>query len=295
MNLRNRLTLAIAFVSVIALGPSARTQQVSASQTENARDSALGRGENVVVDAWFNSQMHADATGKQVYFHYKWNDPTNDGFSLLGSVFRSFGATTATLYTAPTVANLRNAQIYIVVSPDIPIKNPHPHYIQPEDAAQIAAWVHSGGVLVLLANDPGNTDLDGMNRIGDHFGIHFNKVLRKHVVGNDWAAGRIPVAAGGPIFHHAHTLYMKDVCSITATEPAASVLSEDGNTWMAVARYGKGTVYANVDPWLYNEYTDGHKLPAEYDNYAGGVELVRWLLEQAHRAPHGTMHESEGR
>ncbi len=25
---------------------------------------------------------------------------------------------------------------------------------------------------------------------------------------------------------------------------------------MATAKYGKGTVYAMVDPWLYNEYTD---------------------------------------
>jgi hypothetical protein len=37
-----------------------------------------------------------------------------------------------------------------------------------------------------------------------------------------------------------------------------------------------------VDPWLYNEYTDGHNrnLPSEYDNFTGGKELVRWLIEQ---------------
>jgi unsaturated rhamnogalacturonyl hydrolase len=283
VNPRNRLILAIAFIAAMAFTPVARSQQVSESSMENARNALFGRGRNVVVDAWFNSQMRADATGKQVYFHYKWNDRTNDGFSLLGSIFRSFGATTGTLYTAPTTANLRNAQIYIVVSPDIPVKNPHPHYIQAEDGDQIAAWVHSGGVLVLLANDPANTDLDGLNRIADHFGIHFNSVLLNHVVGNAFEEGRIPVAAGGPIFHHAHTLYMKDTCSISVASPAVSVLSENGKTLMAVAHYGKGTVYANVDPWLYNEYTDGHKLPATYDNYAGGVELVRWLLRQVPR------------
>ena len=53
---------------------------------------------------------------------------------------------------------------------------------------------------------------------------------------------------------------------------------------MAVAKYGKGTVFAVVDPWLYNEYTDGRKLPAEYDNYAAGKELVRWVLAQIPRA-----------
>ena len=49
---------------------------------------------------------------------------------------------------------------------------------------------------------------------------------------------------------------------------------------MAVLKYGKETVFATVDPWLYNEYTDGRKLPAAYDNYAGSRELVRWILSQ---------------
>ena len=52
-----------------------------------------------------------------------------------------------------------------------------------------------------------------------------------------------------------------------------------------MAKYGKGTVYAMVDPWLYNEYTDGRKLPAMYDNLAGGEELVRWALKQVPAKP----------
>jgi len=53
---------------------------------------------------------------------------------------------------------------------------------------------------------------------------------------------------------------------------------------MATAKYGKGTVFAVADPWVYNEYTDGKNLPAEYDNLGGAVELVEWLVKQA---PHG--------
>jgi len=34
-------------------------------------------------------------------------------------------------------------------------------------------------VLVILANDPANTDLEHFNLITDQFGIHFNSVLRK--------------------------------------------------------------------------------------------------------------------
>jgi unsaturated rhamnogalacturonyl hydrolase len=54
---------------------------------------------------------------------------------------------------------------------------------------------------------------------------------------------------------------------------------------MATAKFGKGTVFATVDPWLYNEYTDGRKLPAEYDNYAAGKDLARWIFAQVPQRP----------
>jgi len=262
---------------------------LAGTEMENAQNARLGRGQKVVVDAWFNSQMHADATGQQIYFHYKWDDQSNNGYSLLGHIFGNYGAELETLYVAPTAANLRDTKVFIIASPDIPVKNPHPHYVQAEDGAQLAAWVKSGGVLVLLANDPANTDLTGFNRIAERFGIHFNSVLEKHVIGDQYEQGKIAVAGGGAIFHDAHTLFMKDVCTIAVTGPAKSALSEDGKIWMATARYGKGTVFATVDPWIYNEYTDGRKLPALYDNYAGGVELARWILKQIPQvAAHGT-------
>ncbi len=49
---------------------------------------------------------------------------------------------------------------------------------------------------------------------------------------------------------------------------------------LATAKYGKGTVLAVADPWLYNEYTDGRKRPPMHDNFAAGQELVRWLIAQ---------------
>jgi unsaturated rhamnogalacturonyl hydrolase len=92
--------------------------------------------------------------------------------------------------------------------------------------------------------------------------------------------GKIKVSSGGPIFRDSHTLFMKDTCTITAKQPATAVFVDHGDTIMAAAKVGKGTVFAVVDPWLYNEYTDGHKLPAAYDNFAAGKELVRWILQQ---------------
>ena len=49
---------------------------------------------------------------------------------------------------------------------------------------------------------------------------------------------------------------------------------------MAAAKTGKGIVFAVGDPWLYNEYIDGRKLPEVYENFEAGKELLQWLLQQ---------------
>jgi len=253
---------------------------LAATEMETAQNAKLGRGKTVMMDAWFNSQKRPDATGQQIYFHYKWDDLAPSGFSLFAHQWQNYGATLKTLYVAPTVQNLHDAQVYIIASPDIPAKNPNPHYAVAEDGTQIADWVRAGGVLLILENDTSFADLDHFNVVSEKFGIHFNSILRKHVEGTNWAQGKIEIPAGGPVFQHSHTIYTKDVCTISVSGPAKSILSEGDDTFFATAKYGKGTVYAMVDPWLYNEYTDGRKLPPMYDNLAGGEELVRWALKQ---------------
>ncbi|HVN93386.1 MAG TPA: glycoside hydrolase family 88 protein [Terracidiphilus sp.] len=253
---------------------------LAASEMETAQNAKLGRGRTVVVDGWFNSQQRTDAFGHQVEFHYKWDTMDEPGYSLFGHIFRNYGAGTSELDAEPTVANLRGADVYIIASPDNPDKNPNPHFANAEDAAQIAQWVKAGGVLMIMENDTSYADLDHFNVVSDKFGIHFNSVLRKHVVGTNWDQGKIAIDAAGPIFRQPHTIYVKDVCTISVSGPARPVLTEGSDIFMATAKYGKGTVFAMVDPWLYNEYTDGRKLPAAYDNFAAGNELVRWVLEQ---------------
>jgi unsaturated rhamnogalacturonyl hydrolase len=104
-------------------------------------------------------------------------------------------------------------------------------------------------------------------------------------VGKDLGTGTIQVKGDGYLFHDPHVLYMKDTCTISIKDPAKAALINHGDVMMATARYGKGTVFAIVDPWLYNEYTDGRKLRAKYDNAAAGVELVRWILNRTVRKP----------
>jgi unsaturated rhamnogalacturonyl hydrolase len=237
-------------------------------------------GSTVLLDGWYNSQTRKNAAGQTQLFHYKWDDYSDSGFSLFGHIFRSYGMTTAVLDSAPTIATLSGAKEYIIVSPDNPAKNPHPHYMNAADADQIAAWVRSGGVLLIMENDPANADIPHMDLLADRFGLRFNNVLVHHIIGDRIEMGRIDVSSAAPPFTHPHVLYMKDTCSLTLSKGAKPLLQWQGETLMAVAKYGRGTVVAVTDPWLYNEYTDGRKLPSEYDNFVAGTELVHWLLEQ---------------
>ncbi|HVZ84713.1 MAG TPA: hypothetical protein VG893_13650 [Terracidiphilus sp.] len=265
-------------------GAPGAARLLAATEVDLAPDAQLARGKTILIDAWFNSQTRKNAAGQTVLFHYKWDDYSDSGFSLLGHMFRGVGMRTGTLAEAPTQANLRGAQYFMIVSPDIPVKNPHPHYMTEQDADEVAAWVEKGGVLILMENDPPNADLDHLNLLADKFGIHFDDVLHHHVLGEQVESGRIPVAADGPIFHAPHTFYMKDTCAISLHGAARALLRDRGDVVMAEARHGHGLVFAVVDPWLYNEYTDGRKIPpqiyAQFDNFAGGRELVRWLARQ---------------
>ena len=257
---------------------------LAASEMDLAHNATEGLGKKVLLDAWYNSQTRHNAAGQAELFHYKWDDFSNSGFSLFGHIFRSYGVETDILTTAPTADKLRGANYYVIVSPDNPAKNPNPHYMNEADAAQIAAWVRNGGVLLLMENDPDNADIPHLDTLADKFGLHFNNVLVHHVIGDNFAMGRIDVPTPAPPFTHPHTLYMKDTCSLALSKGAKPLLIWKGDTLMAVAHYGKGTVVAVTDPWLYNEYTDGRKLPPEYDNFAAGTEFVHWLLDQPHAA-----------
>jgi unsaturated rhamnogalacturonyl hydrolase len=267
---------------VVSNGPTGVGAFLPAStEMDPVPAATAARGETVLVDAWFNSQQRQNAAGHKEYFHYKWSDYSDSGFSLLGHIFASQGATLGTLYEAPTRDRLKDAQFYIIVSPDNPVKNPHPHYVQARDADQVAEWVKQGGVLVLMENDPANADIAHLDLMADRFGIHFDDVLRHHVVGNQFAPGYIPVSGGGPVFQHSHMLYMKDTCAISLKYPAKALLEDKAGIVMATAKYGKGTVVGIVDPWLYNEYTDHRNPLPRQDNYEAGKEFVSWLLKQA--------------
>jgi len=245
------------------------------------------RGKTVLMDAWFNSQKRKSADGHEESFHYKFGDEANSGYSVWGRMFQQYGLRTEALDHAPTAADLKDVAVYIIASPDIPALNPNPHYMDAESAAVIEAWVKAGGVLVMMENDSEHADQTHLDILSDKFGIHYNPVTRNRELNDDYANTIVKIPAGvGGIFRQAHTAVMKETCTITVSKPARGVLTDKGDITdvgdilMAVSQVGKGMVYANVDPWIYNEYTDGRKAPLGEDNFAGGQELTRWIVTE---------------
>lgn len=239
-----------------------------------------GKGKTVLLDGYFNHEKKYDAaSGDTIQFHYVWDEDDNNGYSLLGHVFNKYGVATSFSPVKPTAEILRKANIYIVVDPDTPKENPNPDYIRQDDVEVISKWVKKGGNLVLLGNDSGNVEFEHFNKLAEAFGIHLNGNSYNRVTGSQFEMGAVYIEAGNSIFTSTKKIYAKEVSTLTLQEPAKSLLAKEGNIIMAVAKYGKGRVFVLGDPWLYNEYTDGRKLPKEFENYKAAEELVQWLVK----------------
>ena len=236
----------------------------------------------VTLDYYFNHEFKKDKDGNftNERFHYIWEEKDLNGYSNWGDAFVKYGAQLKSLETAPTAENLKGTDVYIVVDPDNAKETPKPNFITPKDAKAVAEWVKAGGVLVIMANDSANVNLPSANVLAEAFGLHFNDDLQNHVIGSNIAAGTLMVPEGHPIFTTARKIYLKDISSIKLSGNAKPVYTnKDGVVLMATLKYGKGTVFAVGDPWLYNEYTNGH-LPSGYDNDKALDDLSKWLLAQ---------------
>ena len=236
--------------------------------------------QKVTLDYYFNHEVRKNASGKTERYHYLWNDKTNSGFSILGDAFKRAGAQLDTLGKAPTVNDLKGTAIYIIVDPDTKKESPNPNYIEPKNIAEITKWVNNGGVLVMMANDSANVELQHFNNLAAKFGMHFNDDLQNHVINDTHFEDGAIITTGNPIFKTASKIFMKDVCSISVKHPAKAALKNAaGAVIIATARYGKGTVFAVGDPWLYNEYTNG-RLPPGFENDKAANDIAEWLIKQ---------------
>jgi len=252
----------------------------AANEVEAINQLQVGKGKTILLDHYYNAETQKDITGVEKPFHYVWEERDNNGFSLLGDVCKSYGLKLNTLYTAPTFDNLKNASIYCIVDADVPKENPNPNYMTEADATVIFNWVKAGGVLLLLHNDKGNAEFDKFNMLSKKFGITFNENSRNKVAGTQFEMGALQIPNGHSIFKTARKVYLKEISTLSITESAKSVFTDKGDTIMAMSKVGKGIVFAVGDPWLYNEYVDGRKLPADFENFAAANDLIKWLILQ---------------
>ncbi|WP_121811731.1 glycoside hydrolase family 88/105 protein [Mucilaginibacter kameinonensis] len=240
----------------------------------------LGKGKTVLLDSYFNNEHRTDVTGKSIPYHYKWDELSPNGFSFLEQIFNNYGLHTQTLNDAPEDANLKKASVYIIVDPDIPKENPDAKYIEEPHSKAIGNWVKNGGVLVVLNNDTGNAEFTHLNKLMARFGISFNQNSINKVVGRNFEQGAVNIPAGNTIFKTARKVYIKELSTLQLSNPAVPQLTNGKDIIVATAKYGKGTVFVVGDPWFYNEYVDGRKLPPEYDNFKAANDLVSWLVKQ---------------
>ncbi|MFY7964290.1 MAG: glycoside hydrolase family 88/105 protein [Chitinophagaceae bacterium] len=262
----------------------------AASEMEMLQTQGVGRGKTVLLDSYFNSEKKKDITGIEKSWHYKWNEKSNPGFSMFGSVFNKYGATTKTLYEAPTAKNLQGVDVYIIVDADNVADNPTPNYMSEKDARVISDWVKSGGILLLFHNDKGNAEFQNFNYLAKRVGILFNEDSRNKVEGKNYEMGALLLTDSTEIFKTAKKVYLKEISTLKALCSTgmfyqSGILEYDkGDVLMTITWFGKGTVFAVGDPWLYNEYVDGRKLPAEYENFKAANDLVKWALSQSQKS-----------
>jgi len=228
----------------------------------------------VGLDNWFNRETNAK-TGKP--YHYLWNDSAWSGYSRWGKIFADKGAKISTL-NRPNVAALSKIDVYIIVDPDTTSENPKPNYIMPEDAKAIEQWVKKGGVLMILANDGPNCEFAHLNQFTSRFGIIFNHQTMHPVIDKKWDMGAFTSFSDHPIFKGIKKVYLKEIASLKLKAPAKAILTEKGEAYMAESKVGKGTVIAVGDPWIYNEYIDHDRLPADFENRKAAENLSDYLL-----------------
>lgn len=252
---------------------------LAANEIEMMPGLATGKNKTVLLDNYFNNEWMKGPSGNQIPFHYVWDERDNNGFYFLGNLFEQYGARLETLKAAPSTDNLSKASVYIIVDADTEKETPRPNYMTEAYATTIANWVKAGGTLVLLGNNSINAEQVHINLLAGKFGVRFNGDDQFMVKGNNYEQGEVTTEAGNPVFKPGRSLYIKEISSISVKPPARTIVKTKDFDVIATASLGKGKVFILGDPWIYNEYVDGRKLPAKYDNFNAASDLVKWVLK----------------
>lgn len=249
-------------------------------EMEIATEQSVGKGKKVGLDYYFNHEFRSTKDGKTERFHYTWEDEKDSGYSLLGNIFENYGATLKSVPEAPRANNLKDLDVYIIVDPDNKKETAKPNFMATEDIESIEKWVKAGGTLVMLANDSANVELPHFNQLAKKFGIEFTAKSVNMVKNNVYEQGKVMILENHPIFKEVKKIFVKELSVLSVKEPAKASVSEGENVIIAVANVGKGSVFALGDPWIYNEYLNGKRLPLEFENFKAAKNLAVWLLKK---------------
>jgi unsaturated rhamnogalacturonyl hydrolase len=249
-------------------------------EMEISEEQSVGKGKNVGLDYYFNHEFRKNKDSKSERFHYTWEDEKDSGYSLLGNIFKDYGANLKNVPEAPRAKNLKDLDVYIIVDPDTKKETESPNYIEKEDIDNIEKWVKAGGTLVMLANDSANVELPHFNQLAKRFGIEFTDKSINMVKNNVYEQGKVLIPENHEIFKDVKKIFVKELSVLSVKQPARATISENSDIIMAVSNYGKGRVLALGDPWIYNEYLNGKRLPMEFENFKAAKNLAVWLLKK---------------
>ena len=249
-------------------------------EIEIAEEQSIGKGKNVGLDEHFNHEFRKNKAGKSERFHYTWEDEKDSGFSLLGNILKDYGATLKTVSETPSANNLKDLDVYIIVDPDTKKETISPNYIEKEAIDNIEKWVKAGGTLVMLANDSANVELPHFNQLAKRFGVEFTDKSVNMVKNNVYEQGKVMIPENHEIFKDVKKIFVKELSVLSVKKPAKATISENGSVIMAITNYGKGKIFALGDPWIYNEYLNGKRIPMEFENFKAAKNLAVWLLKK---------------
>lgn len=276
-----RAAAAALLVASAAVAGGAAPGCAPSGSSGTGADRLPGSGLTIGLDNWFNNEWKAAKDGTTYPYHYLWDDTADSGFSQLAAIADALGYARVTLTGRPSPAALAGCDVVVIVDPDTPKETAAPNYMDEPAAAALEAWVRGGGVLLLLANDAGNCELERFNILAGRFGIRFNQDSRHRVAGKEYAAGATALFPDHPVFAGVRQIFTKEVCTMALSPPAVPLLAEADTVLIAAARAGRGLVVAVGDPWLYNEYMDNRRLPEGFDNALAARNLLSWFAAEA--------------
>ena len=201
--------------------------------------------------------------------HYQWEGTSDGSFSKLGNAFREHDVEVRTIRSRIDAKALEGVQLLIIVDPDTPDETSDRKYIDDAEIGALLRWVNDGGRLVLLVNDKGHAEFTHFNKLASRFGIQFREETFPKVSGK----AILEASGSDAIFEGGLKAYLVEVAPLTLTLPAQSMMKVDGTDVMAMARVGRGIVFALGDPWLYDEYIE------RADNVKIATNLFTMLLQ----------------